>query len=589
MARRARTGWSMTAIAPIGATHDGELVVDLDELIGSHLAAIANSGGGKSSLVRKLLETTHGAIQQIALDPEDQFYTLRERFDYVIAGGDNGDVPATPENAAELARMALEHGFSLIVQISDLKAKERSEFVRNFIDGLMGAPQAFWRPVLVVIDEVQFFADPKVPTVAAAAIADLTGRGRKRGYTAILAGLRMSQIDASIRGNINNWMLGRVGQSLDRNIMADQLGMTQREGREKLGAIDKREFYALGPAIAREPTYFRVGDTLTTIVKRGQHRLPTPPAPEAMRAILADVANMSAEAVALQQQAQAVGAVEAGAAASHALRARDVRIHELEQQLSQVRVEKIELGRSLVKCAAAVRDAYDALRTVVIDEIPAVVAGDAAGGSWSGPPAAGDTKDLGPPATLPPAKPKRAAVGADVKPLAPTAALVPSGGVEPLNEAAIDMAAVLKGTAPADWSWEELAIVTVRRPGSGWMGKARKAIVSRGWIASQAGGRFIASEALQGEEAIPARDMTPSDELIGLWASALRGPGGAILEDLATHGSATKEEIGRRVGMSSSSGWFGKGMKDLTRSNLVTVMGKTVRLNNLLIEGDADA
>jgi guanylate kinase len=46
--------------------------VGLHALIGTHAVAIANSGVGKSGLLRKLLETTNGRVQQLVLDPEDK-------------------------------------------------------------------------------------------------------------------------------------------------------------------------------------------------------------------------------------------------------------------------------------------------------------------------------------------------------------------------------------------------------------------------------------------------------------------------------------------------------------------------------------
>lgn len=201
---------------PITLGHVGEqlLELDLDRLVGSHLGIVANAGGGKSGLIRRLLEQTHGHIQHIVLDIEDEFYSLRERFDYVIAGGD-GDAPATPENAAALAIGALEHGFSLICQLNDLGGLVAREFVDAFLSAMLSAPQRLWRPCLVVIDETQRFD--------ADSIRMLTERGRKRGFTAVLASQRLPKIDANIRGDINNWIMGRVGQSLDRNIMADQL------------------------------------------------------------------------------------------------------------------------------------------------------------------------------------------------------------------------------------------------------------------------------------------------------------------------------------------------------------------------------
>ena len=60
--------------------------IDLDSLIHTRLLLQANSGGGKSHLLRKLLEVSHGKVQQIVLDLEGKFSTLREKFDYLLIG-----------------------------------------------------------------------------------------------------------------------------------------------------------------------------------------------------------------------------------------------------------------------------------------------------------------------------------------------------------------------------------------------------------------------------------------------------------------------------------------------------------------------
>lgn len=284
----------MSAVGDVlGVTEAGApLRLDLDRLIGTHLCAVANSGGGKSGLIRRLLETTHGRVQQIVLDVEDEFYTLRERFDYVIAGGEGGDAPATVANAPGLATAALSHGFSLVVQLNDLGPDGAPEFVGRFLQAMIAAPRELWRPVLVVLDEAQRFAPQDGSTAATAGVKALTAQGRKRGFTAVLASQRIAKIDADVRGDVNNWLLGRVGQSLDRRTVADALGFapSSAEARELQGLPD-RNFWGFGPALAREPVLFRVADVETTPVKPGQAKVATPPAPEALRAILAGLAN----------------------------------------------------------------------------------------------------------------------------------------------------------------------------------------------------------------------------------------------------------------------------------------------------------
>lgn len=272
----------------LGTAGESPLALDLERLIGSHLGIVANSGGGKSGLIRKLLEATHGHVQHIVLDSEDEFYTLRERHEYVIAGGDGGDTPATVDNAAQLALAALTHGFSLICQINDLGRAGANEFIDRFLTAMIAAPKELWRPCLVVIDEVQRFDET--------AIGKLTGEGRKRGFTAVLATQRLPKMDANVRGDLNNWIMGRVGQSLDRRNMADQLGMAPSEARA-LAQIEPRHFYAFGPALSRDPVLFRVSDVATTMVRPGQAKVHTPPPPEALREILSGMAAAPAKSI----------------------------------------------------------------------------------------------------------------------------------------------------------------------------------------------------------------------------------------------------------------------------------------------------
>lgn len=76
--------------------------LDLDRLIETRLLVQGASGSGKSFAVRRLLEETHGRVQHLVLDAEGEYATLRERFDYVLAGP-GGDCPADPRHARLLA------------------------------------------------------------------------------------------------------------------------------------------------------------------------------------------------------------------------------------------------------------------------------------------------------------------------------------------------------------------------------------------------------------------------------------------------------------------------------------------------------
>jgi hypothetical protein len=80
---------------------------DLDILVLTRLLVQANFGAGKSYLLRKLMEELFGHIQIIAIDPEGEFATLREKFGFVLVGkGD--ETPADVRSAGMVAEKLFE-------------------------------------------------------------------------------------------------------------------------------------------------------------------------------------------------------------------------------------------------------------------------------------------------------------------------------------------------------------------------------------------------------------------------------------------------------------------------------------------------
>jgi DNA helicase HerA-like ATPase len=148
------------------------------------VAAAGEFGGGKSWALRRILEQTASSVQQLVIDPEGEFSTLRKKFDYVIAAPRDGDALATPATASLLARRLLESGSSAILDIYDLKAHERIAFVRTFLDALVNAPKALWHPVLVALDEAHVYAPQSTRDESSGAVIDIATRDRKRGQCA---------------------------------------------------------------------------------------------------------------------------------------------------------------------------------------------------------------------------------------------------------------------------------------------------------------------------------------------------------------------------------------------------------------------
>ena len=277
--------------------------LDVQRLIESRLLIQANSGAGKSWALRRLLEQTYAHVPQIVIDVEGEFHTLREKFDYVLAGQKGGDCPADTKSATLLARRLLELNVSAIVDIYELGV-QRTRFVKLFLDALVNAPRDLWHPTLVVIDEAHMFAPEAGQAESADAVKDLMTRGRKRGFCGVLATQRISKLHKDAAAECNNKLIGRSSLDIDMKRAGAELGFTNRDDMQKLRTLAPGTFYAFGPALSDEVRLITIGPVQTTHPKAGERAAaPTPPR-EKVRKVLAQLADLPREA---EEEARTVG------------------------------------------------------------------------------------------------------------------------------------------------------------------------------------------------------------------------------------------------------------------------------------------
>lgn len=284
----------------------GDVVVDLDRLVASRMLVQANSGGGKSRAIRQLLEQTHGRVQHLVLDPEGEFSTLRERFDYILAAKQGGDTIAAPKYANRLCRYLVELNASAVLDLYDLTLDERREFVRHFLTELMALPRALWHPIVVVIDEMHVFAPEAGQAQSAEAVTALATQGRKRGFCLVGATQRISKLHKDVAAELLNKMIGRTGLDIDVKRAGDELGMAKDE-RTGLKTLAPGEFYVYGPAIANEVAKVKTGDVVTSHPEAGRVGMLPPPPSAKVRAMLAQLQDLPKEA---EEEARTIADLE---------------------------------------------------------------------------------------------------------------------------------------------------------------------------------------------------------------------------------------------------------------------------------------
>lgn len=241
----------------------GDIGFDLARLLDGRLLVQGASGAGKSWTLRRILERTHGRIQQIIIDPEGEFRSVAERFGLVHVEAHRLDIAALDL----LARRVREHRISIVLDLSEADRTTQMIGVTAFLEGLIEAPREHWHPALVVIDEAHLFAPfggqgsepPSVRKASIGAVSDLMSRGRKRGLCGVLATQRLARLAKSVVSEAFNFLVGLNTLDLDIRRAAETIGWDARKAFDRLPSLEPGEFVASGPAFSRAPVVLKVG------------------------------------------------------------------------------------------------------------------------------------------------------------------------------------------------------------------------------------------------------------------------------------------------------------------------------------------
>lgn len=282
----------------LGKSSNRNVTLDLDALLRTRALIQANSGKGKSWLLRRIAEQLFGKVQVILIDPEGEFATLREKYDYVLVGK-GGETPADPRSAALLAHTLLKIRACAVCDLYEMKPFARHEWVQKFCDALIDAPKELWHPAVVIVDEAHTFCPEKGSgeSVASESIIALATRGRKRGFAPIFSTQRLGKFRKDAAAECLNVMIGGTFIDIDRKRAADALGVYGKDQHaffDEIKLLERGSFFALGPAISDERILVKVGPVETTHPEAGsaKHAAEPPPAPEKVKAMLPKLADL---------------------------------------------------------------------------------------------------------------------------------------------------------------------------------------------------------------------------------------------------------------------------------------------------------
>ncbi|WP_437951378.1 DUF87 domain-containing protein [Sorangium sp. So ce296] len=210
----------------------------------------ASSGRGKSFGVGVFCEELLAAgIPVVAIDPEGELHTLRERFRALVLGGAHADLPlSSRERAAELAlARVLDEGLGLVVDLSDQPtSRAQQEAALPFLERLWALLSERRAPAAVVVEEVHLFAPQSGASLTSEILHRLAKQGRKRGVLLVVASQRTQAVSKELMSQLNFPAIG--GFEIERDYDAVK-ALVDGHPFEEFRALPSGEFYL--PAAGR--------------------------------------------------------------------------------------------------------------------------------------------------------------------------------------------------------------------------------------------------------------------------------------------------------------------------------------------------
>lgn len=183
---------------------------------GNNTVIMADPRKGKSYTAAKFCEELcRIGVPFIIIDPEGEYYSLREKFSVLVVGvgrEENCDASVGSEHAKILVQQFLESRIPLIIDLSgaDVEEEEIHEFLSEFMNQLIREEGTRRVPCLVVIDEADEFIPERGHKTRGkdyAQFSKLVKKGGKRGIGTIIITHRPTWVAKDLLAKCQNWIL----------------------------------------------------------------------------------------------------------------------------------------------------------------------------------------------------------------------------------------------------------------------------------------------------------------------------------------------------------------------------------------------
>lgn len=227
---------------------------------------LGKKGGGKTYGAQKLFELLYGSeVQCVALDPVGNWWNLRSSADgkgaglpVYVFGGPHGDIPLEVTAGAFIARVVVDRGISVVLDVSRFRKGERKRFMTDFAEEFFHLKKDAVSPVHLFVEEAHVFV-PQKPQKGEermlGAMEDLVRIGRNYGIGCSLISQRAASVNKDVLTQVECLFAFQTSSAQDRRALKDWIEENDIEGLQLLAELSK---LAKGDALFWSPSFMRL-------------------------------------------------------------------------------------------------------------------------------------------------------------------------------------------------------------------------------------------------------------------------------------------------------------------------------------------
>lgn len=197
-----------------------DILLETQAFVGTSVAVLGITGSGKTNTAAVLIEEllTQGLPMTI-IDIEGEYWGLKQSYDLLIAGrSEHAELEIGPDNAAQLAKISVQRGISVILDLSDYTQDEQYAFLVAYFQSLWEIAGKERKPYQIILEEAHEWVPQGTRTPLKQLLSRIALRGRKRGLGIILMSQRSAKVEKDVLTQVPLLFLHKVVHPVDLKV-----------------------------------------------------------------------------------------------------------------------------------------------------------------------------------------------------------------------------------------------------------------------------------------------------------------------------------------------------------------------------------